>query len=172
MSRLPDPTSTLQGKDKQIYDDLVSRRGRIDGMYRTLLNDPELTEHVSNLGTYLRFQATLPGDIRECAILYGAHRMNVPYEWEKHQEPAVTAGLGPDVIEAIRQNKPLPEPYCFAVLAAEHALALESIPEDLQNHIIHLWSVKGLLELVVLAGFYRMIAGIINAFDVQLPPKS
>ena len=55
MARLPDPTAALSPEAQAIYDQLVGRRGRIDGMYRSLLNHPELTRQVSDLGTFLRF---------------------------------------------------------------------------------------------------------------------
>ena len=61
MARLPDPTSSLSPQARELYNRLTARRGRIDGMYRGLLNHPELTQHVSDLGSYLRFASgTLP----------------------------------------------------------------------------------------------------------------
>ena len=70
MARLPDPTGSLAPKAQALYDELVGRRGRIDGMYRSLLNHPELVRRVSDLGTFLRFGAgTLPAAVRELVIL-------------------------------------------------------------------------------------------------------
>lgn len=172
MSKLQDPTSKLKGPDLALYQELSAKRGRIDGMYRSLLNHPELTRHVSDLGTYLRFGSTLPGNIREFIILYAAHKMQVMYEWEKHQQPAHEAGLKAEIIDALQKNLPLPQPYQMLSEAVEYAMNLKNIPEELQNQIIQEISVKGLIELVILSGFYRMIAGVITAFDVPLPPKS
>jgi 4-carboxymuconolactone decarboxylase len=171
MSRLPDPTPHLQGKDLDLYNALCAKRGRIDGMYRTLLNYPQLTEKVSDLGTYLRFESILPGDIREFIILYTAHQLQVGYEWEKHQAPAHQVGLSQEIITAVQNHASLPEPYNRLSQAVECALNLENIPNELQDEIIQLIGVKGILELVVLVGFYRMIGGIIRAFDVPLPPS-
>ena len=42
-------------------------------------------------------------------------------------------------------------------------------PRDLQERLIGLVGMEGVIELVVLVGFYRMIAGVIFAFDVPLP---
>lgn len=171
MSRLSDPTPNLQGKDLDLYNALRAKRGRIDGMYRTLLNHPQLTEKVSNLGSYLRFESTLPGEIREFIILYTAHQLQVGYEWEKHQAPAHQAGLSQDIMTAVQNNASLPEPYSSLSQAVTYALNLENIPSDLQDKVVHLIGVKGILELVVLVGFYRLIGGIIRAFDVPLPPS-
>ena len=48
-------------------------------------------------------------------------------------------------------------------------LARESIPTALQDSVRSALGVTGLLELVVLAGFYQMIAAILFAFDAPLP---
>src|SRR5213075_1153308 len=102
---LPDPIESLDPQAKQVYDTMVATRGRIDGMYGAMFNHPALVEHVGQLGTYLRFGATLPGEIRELAILLAARRQKAPYEWVKHAPPARKAGLSEDVIEAVREGQ-------------------------------------------------------------------
>jgi 4-carboxymuconolactone decarboxylase len=52
MAKLPDPTPSLSPQGQELYQQLLAKRGRIDGMYRSLLNHPELTRHVSDLGTF------------------------------------------------------------------------------------------------------------------------
>ncbi|MBI5272618.1 MAG: carboxymuconolactone decarboxylase family protein [Chlamydiia bacterium] len=169
MSRLPDPTSSLQGDDLALYEKLCRQRGAINGMYRTLLNHPQLTKHISDLGTYLRFESTLEAPLREFIILFSAHRLNVRYEWISHLQPACKAQLKQEIITKIQSNAPLPEPYHTLALGVDYALKLKNIAPTLQDQLIKHISIKGLLELVTLAGFYRMIAGIITSFDVPPP---
>ena len=52
MAKLPDPTDSLNPQGQELYQQLIAKRGRIDGMYRSLLNHPELTRQVSDLGTF------------------------------------------------------------------------------------------------------------------------
>ena len=67
-------------------------------MYRSLLNHPELTRRVSDLGTFLRFGAgTLPAAVRELVILWLARRVGAAYEWVKHEPLARAAGLSDTV---------------------------------------------------------------------------
>ena len=85
-------------------------------MYRSLLNHPELTRHVSDLGTFLRFGAgVLPAAWRELTILWVARRLGAAYEWVKHVGPARQAGVPDPVIEALRTRK---EPNLDAAQAA------------------------------------------------------
>ncbi|PYN47133.1 MAG: hypothetical protein DME00_16660 [Candidatus Rokuibacteriota bacterium] len=66
------------------------------------MHHPELAEKVGDLGEYLRFGGTLPGDIREMAILITARSVNQGYEWVAHAKIARTAKPPDDVIERIR----------------------------------------------------------------------
>jgi 4-carboxymuconolactone decarboxylase len=171
MSKLEDPI--LQANGLNLLHRLEAKRGEIDGMYMTLLHHPVLTEHVSNLGTYLRFGSTLPGAVREFTILYCARTINAPYEWVKHVPPALEAGLSQDMIQNILiQKNDFITPYHLIPSVVDCVLALQSIPTLLQDQLIRAFTIKGLLELVILIGFYRMIAGVIAAFDVPLPPHT
>ena len=172
MARLPDPTAALPPDAQALYDQLVARRGRIDGMYRSLLNHPQLTRHVSDLGTFLRFGAgVLPDALRELTILWLARRLGAAYEWVKHVAPARQAGIPEAVIEALRtrQEPNLDATQTAALTVARCVLEHQSIPAAVQNALAAQFGLPGVIELVVLAGFYQMIAGVIFAFDVPLP---
>jgi 4-carboxymuconolactone decarboxylase len=172
MARLPDPTESLTPAAREIYDQLVARRGRIDGMYRSLLNHPELTRQVSELGTFLRFGGVLPAALRELTILWVARRLGAAYEWVKHLDPARQAGVPEAVIEALRTGKEMPHLEALqaaALSAARCVLERRSIPPEVQDVLAAGLGLPGLIELVVLVGFYQMIAGVIGAFDVPLP---
>lgn len=173
MAKLPDPTSSLNHQGQELYQRLVARRGRIDGMYRSLLNHPELTRHVSDLGTFLRFgSGALPDALRELLILWVAREMGAAYEWVKHEPLARNAGVAAAVIEAIRTHQEPPGLDGLqhaALTAARCVLQRRSIPQAVQDELAAALGLAGVVELVVLCGFYEMIAGVIFAFDVPLP---
>lgn len=172
MARLPDPTAALAPETQALYEQLLARRGRIDGMYRSLLNHPELARHVSDLGTFLRFGAgVLPPAVRELTILWLARQLGAAYEWAKHVGPAREAGVSEAVIEALRtqQGLKLDATQEAALAAARCVLERRSIPTVVQDGLVAKIGLPGVIELVVLVGFYQMIAGVIFAFDVPLP---
>jgi 4-carboxymuconolactone decarboxylase len=172
MAQLNLSLDQMPEKAQALYDEIKAKRGSVGTMYRTLLNHPDLAEHISELGAYLRFGATLPGDVREVMILLASHAMGADYEWIKHMAPARAAGVPEDVIAAIRVGEPLSSLNSdFGLLeqlracVAEH----ESIPQRLQDAIVAKWGATGILELVILVGFYSMIGDILTSFDVPLP---
>ena len=102
MARLPDPLDTLAPEAKQVYDKITAKRGAVRGPFASLMHHPALAERVGDLGEYLRFGGTLPGDIRELAILITARSVGQGYEWIAHAKVARKEGLAEDVIERVR----------------------------------------------------------------------
>jgi 4-carboxymuconolactone decarboxylase len=172
MAKLPDPLSTLTPDAKRVYDKITARRGQMKGgPFASLMHHPSLAEKVGDLGEYLRFGGTLPGDVREMAILITARSVNQGYEWIAHARVARTEKLPDDVIERIRTRgdlSTLPARYARPARVVQHVLAYESIPQGLQDQVGSELGTTGLMELVILAGQYRMIAGVLFAFDSPL----
>ncbi|MGF1682846.1 carboxymuconolactone decarboxylase family protein [Photobacterium minamisatsumaniensis] len=160
-----------QGKD--IYDTLLGPRDGLSGMYRTLMNHPLLAQHIGQLGTYVRYESELSGDIRELGILATARALGAPFVWEKHLAPAERAGLPQDVIEqvlsgdiATAKMKPA---YLYTWQIAEDVVHQRSLSTKTQEAMIDEIGVKGLLDLVMACGMYRMISTVVFSFDVPLP---
>lgn len=172
MARLPDPLDTLSPDAKRIYDKIARKRGGLRGPYAPLMHHPALAERVADLGEYLRFDSALPADVRELAILVTARAVSQPYEWTAHAPIARRAGLPDEVIERVRTGgdlSGLPVRYTQAVGVVRHVLAHEPLPQALQDAVTREFGITGLLELVVLAGHYQLIAGVLFAFEVSLP---
>ena len=68
MARLPYPLDTLSVDAKRIYEHIAAKRGAVRGPFAPLMHHPALAEKVADVGEYLRFGSTLPGDIRELAL--------------------------------------------------------------------------------------------------------
>ena len=174
MARLPDPVPDLDEYGKSIYEKLKGARGEVRGMYRTLLHNPKLADHVGDLGAYFRFKGSLPGDLRELVILATARGTGVVYEWLMHLKPAKEAGLPDEVVEELLNRNPdtseIKLLYRDAWRVANHVVAQEVIPENLQNSLIEQLGTSQVIELVAVCGFYRFIGCVAVGFDVELPP--
>jgi len=172
MARLPDILGALTPDAQKVYDRITAKRGKIGGPYVPLMHHPALAEHVADLGEYLRFGSTLPGDLRELAILVTARHVAQPFEWVMHAPVALKEGLPAEIIEHIRSRgdlSTLPARYVRAARVVRHVLAREPVPQALQDEAEKEVGVTGVVELVVLAGYYQTIAAVLFAFDVPLP---
>jgi 4-carboxymuconolactone decarboxylase len=112
MARLPDPLDTLTPEAKQVYEKITAKRGAVRGPFASLMHHPALAERVGDLGEYLRFGGTLPGDIRELAILITARSVGQGYEWIAHAKVARKEGLADEVIERVRARGDPSDPPC------------------------------------------------------------
>ena len=61
----------------------------------------------------------------------------------------------------------LPEPYALVHAILAKATAWQVVPDDLQARAAAQWGKPGLVEIVVLSGFYQMFAAINQAFDIR-----
>src|SRR4030095_3502418 len=97
MARLSDILGSLPPDAQKVYDRITAKRGKIGGPHVPLLHHHVLAEHVSDLGESLRFGSTLPGDLRELAILITARHVAQPFEWVTHAPGALKAGLPAEI---------------------------------------------------------------------------
>lgn len=177
MVKLPFNPDNLSPKERSIYEEMAARRksqgAPFGGPYSALMNHPELCQKIEGLGFYLKFQGHLPRDVYQFIVLSVARETKSAFEWRDHAEHAVSAGVPEQVIESLRINgvigQPFPEPYQRAALVLSATLAWKNIPEIVQSEAIKTFGILGFVEIVVLSGFYQMFSAINQGFDI-LPP--
>jgi 4-carboxymuconolactone decarboxylase len=139
------------------------------GPYLALLNHPELARRVEELGFFLKFEGSLPRTIYQFIVLTVARSTGAAFEWHDHIAHARAAGLPEDVIDCIGSARiyALPRPYALAHAILEKTMAWQEVPDELQARAAAEWGKHGLVEIVVLSGFYQMFAAINQGFDIS-----
>jgi 4-carboxymuconolactone decarboxylase len=139
------------------------------GPYLALLNHPELARRVEELGFFLKFEGSLPRTIYQFIVLTVARATGATFEWHDHIAHARAAGLPEDVIDCIgsANTGALPGPYALAHAILEMTMAWQAVPDELQARAAAEWGKHGLVEIVVLSGFYQMFAAINQGFDIS-----
>jgi 4-carboxymuconolactone decarboxylase len=141
--------------------------------FATLAHRPELMRRVNALGGYFPRSSQLPVRTREIAILRVAGTLDCAYELHHHGALALQAGLTQAEVQAaadaaIAHAWTAPERQILELTDALTAhtpvddatwVALDGVLDDGQR-----------LELLVLVGFYAMLAGVFNAVGVELDP--
>ncbi|MGA7487960.1 MAG: carboxymuconolactone decarboxylase family protein [Xanthobacteraceae bacterium] len=177
MAALPDPTASLTGADREVFDRMASARAHAEGraqlgdVYVRMFNNPGAAEKVGALGEHLRFHGILPDAVRELVILRFAARRRYGYEWSHHQRPAKLAGLSRDAIDALTAGQvpdTLPDASRAALEAVDAVVAKRSIPAQVQQRFVDAYGNAGIVELVVLCGLYGIMGDMVTAFDIEL----
>ena len=146
--------------------------GSLTGPFNALLHSPELGLAVANVGEQLRYSGVLPAAVREAVILTVAKAWSSEFEWYAHAPVASHVGLPEPVIEALHAGDDptsADPPTRTAVAVAGHLLRREQIPDALYAEAIDLFDEGGVVELSVLIGYYQLLAGVLETFQVGLP---
>jgi 4-carboxymuconolactone decarboxylase len=182
-SRLPPlRRPDLEGTGAPLWDSIATSRGQelvgedgaLRGPFNAWVHAPELGNRLLALGTVLRFKGSIERRLLELAIItVGAH-WKAEFEWWAHSRMAREAGLGPDVIEAVRDGAGSP-PFADDSERIVHGLAGElvrtgTVSDATYNEAEALLGPAGLVELVSLCGYYTLVCFTLNAFAVPLPP--
>ncbi len=107
MARLPDPRphadpATLAEIQRMaLLRSYSDGRAELGSVYIAMFTNPAVARAVGALGERLRFEGTLPDQLREIAILRFAARSGYDYAWAHHVRPATLAGVSKGTIEAL-----------------------------------------------------------------------
>ena len=148
-----------------------ARGEHFGGPYIALLNHPELARHVEELGFFLKFDGVLPRPVYQFIVLSVARATGAAYEWDDHVQRALAAGLSPDVVDSIGTGRTQMLPHPFALLNAilSKTMAWQPVADELQARAVTEWGAEGLVEIVVVSGFYQMFAAINQGFAIKPP---
>jgi 4-carboxymuconolactone decarboxylase len=138
------------------------------GPYFALLNHPELARRIEELGFFLKFEGVLPRPVYQFIVLSVERATGAAFEWHDHVEHALAAGLTREVVDRIAngQTDALPHPYSLLHAILTETTAWKEIPDALQARAVAEWGREGLVEIVVVSGFYQMFAAINQGFRI------
>jgi 4-carboxymuconolactone decarboxylase len=149
---------------------LVDRDGALKGPFNAMVSAPHVGGPLADLGAALRFRGHLTDRARELSILTVAARSNSEFEWQSHCAIATKLGITDDVLTAIHGGadpSTLTDPIERAVVAATAALLEGSELDDAEYAgLVDLVGEDGLIELVVLVGYYELLARLLRVLRV------
>ena len=157
------------------FDEVASTPGGIgSGPTSILKNSPELAKRAIHLSDYLRKESSLPKKIQELCMLTAARSMDCQYIWNAHAASGRREGLSDTLVDALRDNQPLPS------LAADEAAAINLGQEFFKTHrvsqatfqaALDQFGRQGFAELTALMGYYAMLSFNANAVELDLPSE-
>lgn len=140
--------------------------------FNVFLRSPVLAERMRKVGEYLRFESTVPKRLNELAILITARTWTAQYEWYAHLRLALKEGLDPLVGEEIAQGqRPTKmKPDEEAVYNFCHELhTCHCVSDANYNAVLKLLGEQGVVDLMMVSGYYVMVAMALNVNRSPLP---
>src|SRR5262249_13612948 len=178
MTELDMNPATLPADARALFEKMAARRKAqgegFGGPYLALLNHPELARRIEELGFFLKFEGALPRTVYQFIVLTVARATGVGFEWHDHIAHAVAADLPADVVDCIgsARTAALLQPYALLHPVLEKTMTWQVVPDDFPVQAVTQWGKRGLVEIVVLLGFYQMFAAINQGFDIRPAPAT
>jgi 4-carboxymuconolactone decarboxylase len=145
-------------------------------LFRTLAHNPALSERMMATGGYLLSRkASLPLRDREIVINRTCVRCGAQYEWGVHvaafsEAAGLTEAQTAAITEPNADDSSLTARDRLLVRLADELHETATIGDGLWSELAAQWTPAQLIELLMLAGWYRAISYVCNATQVPLEP--
>jgi 4-carboxymuconolactone decarboxylase len=143
-------------------------------IFRTLAHNRPLYKGFLALGGHLLGGGGLPAREREIVILRAGFRCGSEYEFGQHTRIGGDAGLRDDEIARLAGvgDGDWSDDEQALVDMVDELCADNVVSEPTWQRLAARWSEEQLLELLVLAGYYRLVSGLLNSVGVALEPDT
>lgn len=174
MPRLPElfNREDLPEDKRWVHDYLIKTRGKISNGYAPSLHAPEFVGRISQLGTYIRFESSLPEPVYELLALTASAECENPYEADNHALLTAKLGMSPETIEAAYRKKPLDgvnETDALYIRCAREMMREHRLSDANFNDARRRLGDRGVVDLIATIGYYAMLACVHNGMQVRGP---
>jgi 4-carboxymuconolactone decarboxylase len=175
MPRVP----AITGKDdlapehQYVIDQVMGVFGRIRGPFSMLLHSPKLAERLLPMVPFAREGSIVEPQHRQVAVLTAVRERDANYVWAAQVDASRRIGLREAVIELLRAKgdpASLSEDERDIVVYMRQLMRTNRVEQSLFVALRARHSVQWMVELTAIANFYVALCGVVNAFDVPIPP--
>jgi 4-carboxymuconolactone decarboxylase len=175
--RLP-PLSAeaLTPAQKKAAEEFAAARGAAPfGPFAAMLRSPEMMNRARAMGDYLRYRSVLPPRLSEFLILLTARHWSQRYEWNAHYEPALKAGLAPEVIKAISDGRRPDKMADDEEILWEFSSELQrnqSVSDATYARVVKAFGEQGVIDATGIMGYYTLLGMTLNVARTPVPPDA
>ena len=173
MSRVPplDPAA-LTAEQQRVAAEISGVRKNVRGPFTIWLRNPTLAEHANAFGVALRDSKILHRRLFELVVITVCRAWSVQYAWSSHAPAAEAAGVPPEVVAAIRDNRK-PElkrdDERVAYDVATELMQTKELSQATYDRAITQFGIEGTVDLISTVGYYAMVGIFLKSFDVPTP---
>ncbi|MGQ7792887.1 carboxymuconolactone decarboxylase family protein [Faunimonas sp. B44] len=175
MPRIPpvDPAALTPEQAAAHAGIAAGARGEVSGPFPMLLHSPRAAAAVEQLGVHIRYRSALPDRIRALAVAIVGRHWYADYQWHIQATRAEELGVPRPVLDAIAEGR-VPDfdeeedriAYAFLSEVLKSS-GLTPVPEGVFAAARSAFGDEGLVDLTVLAGYYSLLAMVLNTFEIR-----
>lgn len=166
-----EPITEPDAELAEILATALTHDGRPLNIFGTLGRHPKLLKRFNLLGGFVLNKGLIPERERELLILRVGANAHAEYEFGQHTIIGRRCGLTDEEIVALTRS---PQAYPWSdedralIALADDLHADDCVAENTWADLATRWDDAQLVELLVVAGFYRLVSGFLNSTGVQL----
>ncbi len=165
--------SDMAPENQHVFDQVMQVFGRVRGPFSVLLHSPKLAERLLPMVPLAREGLIVEPQLRQIAILAAVRERDANYVWAAQVDVARRAGLREQVIDLLRSKgdpSGLPADERDIVMYMRQLMRTNRVDQAVFDALKDRHGVQWLVELTAVANFYVALCGVVNAFDVPVPP--
>ena len=156
-----------------VVDEVLKVFGNVRGPFSMLLHSPKLAERVIKLVTFFRDDSVVEAKLRSVGILAAVREREGAYVWSAQVGAARRNGLEDKVIDLIRaKGDPagLTAEQRDIVVYARQLMRTNKVDQAVFDALQKRFGTPWLIEFTAAINYFAMLCGIVNAFEVAVPP--
>ncbi len=152
-----------------VADEVLKVFGGFRGPHSILLLSPKADEPALALGNYFRYDSVVQSPQKELAIITAAREKDCLYVWSAQVANARRGGLSEETIEVVKNRKDpsgLPQEDKAIVTYVQQLFRKNRVDQAVFDELNDRHGTQWLVEMTIVAGYYGMLGGLVNAFEV------
>ena len=165
--------SDVPAEHHRVVDAVVEVFGGVRGPFGMLLHSPKLAERALGFVKFFREDSVVEGRLRSLAILAAVREREAGYVWAAQVGAARRAGVREEAIDLIRSKgdpAALPAEEREIVTYTRQLMRTNRVDQAAFDALNKRHGAKWLVELTAAANYFALLSGIVNAFEVAVPP--
>jgi 4-carboxymuconolactone decarboxylase len=175
MARIPQIAgkADVAPEHQYVVDQVLQVFGRVRGPFSILLHSPNLAELLLPMVPFAREGNVIDPQLRQTGILAAVRERDADYVWAAQVDVARRVGLREDVIDLLRAKG---DPAALSpderdiVIYARQLMRTNRVEQAAFDALLERHGKQWLVELTTLMNFYVALCGVVNAFEVPVPP--
>jgi len=166
-----DPITQPEGELAEILEGALTIDGSPLNIFGVLGHHPKLLKRFNLMGGFILNKGLLPARERELVILRVGWNAQAEYEFGQHTLIGRDAGLTDNEIRSLTLAPDAggwSEQDLHLIGLCDELHADDCVTNATWQNLAQKWNEAELVELLVTAGFYRLVSGFLNSTGVQL----
>jgi 4-carboxymuconolactone decarboxylase len=160
-------------ENQHVFDQVMQVFGRVRGPFSVLLHSPKLAERLLPMVPFAREGTIVEPQLRQIAVLAAVRERDANYVWAAQVDASRRVGLREAVIDLLRAKGDaagLSADERDIVIYIRQLMRTNRVEQSVFDALRERHGVQWLVELTAVANFYVALCGVVNAFDVAVPP--